>query len=287
MSARPQPLAHPVTEALACEPIGRAAIRALYRELAAYPKPGLVSMVDSGSHTDMDASTFVRSLLALRGYFGVIAAAGGSGARFCALQALGQDAEARMLAATRGANTHRGAIFSLGLLAAAAGWLLSSGQPLSGRALGETVRKRWGQAILDAREQAPLSHGGLVAERYGEGGARAEAAAGFPHLLDVGLPALRAALTRTADREAASVHCFFSVMAVLSDTNLLYRGGPAGLRYAQAAARRFLAEGGVERADWRESAAAVHGDFVVRRLSPGGSADLLAATLLVHEIARV
>ena len=177
-----QPLAHPVTEARAYEPIGRAAIRALYRELAAYPKAGLVSLVDSGSHTDMDASTFVRSLLALRSYFGVIATAGGSGVPFCALQALGQDAEARMLAATRGANTHRGAIFSLGLLAAAAGRLLSGGQPLSGRALGETVRKRWGQAILDTREHAPRSHGGLVAERYGEGGARTEAAAGFPHL---------------------------------------------------------------------------------------------------------
>ena len=60
-------------------PIGRAAIRALYAELALHPKPGLVSPLDSGSHDDMDMTTFMRSLFALRGYYRDIAAAGARG----------------------------------------------------------------------------------------------------------------------------------------------------------------------------------------------------------------
>src|SRR5690349_17241348 len=101
------------------EAIGRAATLSLYDELALSPKPGLVTLLDRGSHTDMDAHTFMRSLLALRGYFARIATLGAQGAGFPALQACGIEAEAHMLSATGGINTHRGAIFMLGLLCAA------------------------------------------------------------------------------------------------------------------------------------------------------------------------
>ena len=104
-----------------CERIGRLAVRSLYREVALAPKPGLVSPVDNGSHDDMDMSIFFRSLFALRHYFRDIARAGADGAGFATLQSLGLAAEAQMLAATGGINTHRGAIFNLGLLCAAAG----------------------------------------------------------------------------------------------------------------------------------------------------------------------
>src|SRR5688500_7492269 len=97
--------------------IGRKAIHALYTELTLYPKPGLVSPIDSGAHDDMNMATFMRSLFALRSYFREIARAGSRHADFAELQSLGLAAEHRMIAATRGANTHRGAIFTLGLLA--------------------------------------------------------------------------------------------------------------------------------------------------------------------------
>ena len=73
-----------------------------------------------------------------------------------------------------------------------------------------------------------------------------------------------------------------NVQPAVADTNLLHRGGLAGLRFAQRAARLFLEEGGVGRRDWRERALAVHRAFVARRLSPGGSADLLAMSLFVQ-----
>jgi len=91
--------------------LARSAVRALYAEVALEPKPGLVSFRDNGSHTDMTAATFLHSLFALRHYFGHIAQAGFEGADFGHLQALGLAAEARMLRATGGVNTHRGAVF--------------------------------------------------------------------------------------------------------------------------------------------------------------------------------
>src|SRR3954463_13514591 len=168
--------------------IGRAAVRALYTELALSPKPGLVSPLDSGAHDDMDMTTFMRSLFALRGYFCAIAAAGAVGADFTDLQALGMRAERRMLEATRGINTHRGAIFSLGLLAGAAGWLGAEGRSITGDALGHCITRRWGAAIVRAGEQASSSHGIEAVRRYGARGAREEAAAGFPLLFDLALP---------------------------------------------------------------------------------------------------
>lgn len=262
-------------------------MRALHRELVCYPKPGLVSRIDNGSHDDMTAATFMRSLFSLRHYFCQMALASASRTPFTLLRTLGLEAEQRMARATGGANTHRGAIFSLGLLAAAAGRLLRAGHTISGCALGNTVRHNWGDAIrASATASAPASHGLLMTARYRVGGARSEAAAGFPHVFDVGLPALVTELRNSNDIDRAMVHCFFNLMTTLPDTNLLYRGGGGGLRFAQSAANEFLARGGTARADWRKQAIAIHRAFVARRLSPGGSADLLAATVFVHLLQR-
>ncbi len=73
-------------------------------------------------------------------------------------------------------------------------------------------------------------------------------------------------------------------MAELDDTNLLHRGGPEGLDFAQSSARAFLDAGGVGAAGWRERALALHATFVEARLSPGGAADLLAVTLFLDSL---
>jgi triphosphoribosyl-dephospho-CoA synthase len=252
---------------------------ALLAELDTWPKPGLVSHRDSGSHTDMDASHFAASAAAIAPYLAQLTIVGAAGAEMPALRALGVAAEHAMLAATGGVNTHRGAIFGLGLLCAAAGanWSGAGWQPVR---LGETVRRRWGRAILCG--PIPLrSHGTDAWRRYGAGGARAQAAAGFPHALDFGLPALRAA---RADPAAGRVQAFFALLAEMADTNLLHRGGAEGLRFAQAAAAGFLAAGGVTREGWQAHAEAVHHAFVAHRLSPGGCADLLAISLFLDAL---
>ena len=261
------------------------AVACLDREVATWPKPGLVSHVDAGSHADMDAGTFRRSAEAIRPHLSALAEAGRAGARMARLRVVGIAAEADMMAATGGVNTHRGAIFGLGLLCAAAGY---ASRPVRGPAdqdgratLGIVVTRLWGAAILDG--PVPLrSHGTQARRLYRAGGARAEAAAGFPTLARIGLPALaEGRRLADGDEEAARLHCCFALVAALDDTNLLHRGGPAGLAFARATAAGFLKAGGVGAPGWRDRAAAVHRAFVARRLSPGGSADLLAMTLFV------
>ena len=254
------------------------ALECLILELAAYPKPGLVSHIDAGSHADMEAETFRASARAIHPYLRDLAT---SGAELCdmdRLRRIGVEAEIAMLAATGGVNTHRGAIFGLGLLCAAAG-ARAAGLELS---LGVIVARLWGEAILST-PVPERTHGGTALRRYGAGGARLEAARGFPTLYTIGLPALRRAMARTPDDEAAHVETCFALIAALEDTNLLHRAGPEGLAYARWAAGRFVADGGIAQCDWRKRAVAVHQAFVARRLSPGGSADMLAMTLFVHE----
>jgi triphosphoribosyl-dephospho-CoA synthase len=231
----------------------------------------------------MDAGTFRDSVTAITPFLGRLALAGAAGSEMDALRRIGLEAERAMLEKTRGANTHRGAIFGLGLLCAAAGatWIDTVlVQPLwSAGILGATVRRRWGTAIM--RGPIPLrSHGTDALRRFGAGGARAQAAAGFPNALQIGLPALRMGRALApGDPIAARVQSFFALLEATEDTNLLYRGGAAGLRFAQEQAAEFLGRGGVGQARWRERAAAAHQAFIDRRLSPGGCADLLAITL--------
>ena len=275
---------HVVVAQHECNAIALAAVRSLYDELSLYPKPGLVSLVDNGSHRDMDAGTFMRSLFALRRYFFRIAAAGVAGAPFTELKQLGIAAERRMLAATGGVNTHRGAIFSLGLLCAAAGRCKALGLPSTPDAVRATLQREWGAALAAHADAGGASHGLAMAARHGAGGAREEAALGLPSVFGVALPALQQAHAQTGCWERARIEALFALMAHASDTNVYYRGGAAGAALVRMLARRFIARGGVHRADWLRYATACHRIFTRRRLSPGGAADLLAAACLLHRL---
>jgi triphosphoribosyl-dephospho-CoA synthase len=252
------------------------------------PKPGLVSLRDNGSHTDMSAATFVKSLFALRHYFGHMARAGALAHPFEFLQALGLSAEDRMLAATGGINTHRGAVFLLGLLCAAAGRLAAQGDGLTAQSLRDSLLGHWGQALRwraeSAAQAAPVSNGQRAARRFGLRSAGDEAALGFPTLFEVSLPALQAALQAGHAPRAARVQAFFATMAVLDDTNTAHRGGWEGVQFVKNSAQNFLDAGGVAQAAWLQQARAIHADFVARRLSPGGAADVLAAACWLHEM---
>ncbi len=265
--------------------IGHAATLALYDELALSPKPGLVTLVDRGSHDDMDQHTFMRSLFALHHYFGQIAGAGHEGADFPTLERLGIEAESRMLAATCGINTHRGAIFMLGLLCASAGAVTRAhGGVAHPGQLRDALRAHWGEALVRRCQRTSTLPGGIAARRHGLRSASEEAALAFPVLFDTAVPALGAALARGLTPQQAQLDTLFHIMAVLDDSNLAHRGGLAGLRHAQGLARRFLAHGGVARPDGLEEAQAIARDFVARRLSPGGAADTLSAACWVTRI---
>ena len=198
------------------------AMRSLHAELRLYPKPGLVSHRDSGAHRDMDANIFVRSLFSLRHYFAEIAAAGIREARLSELQQIGLKAERRMLGSTKGVNTHRGAIFTLGLLATAAGCAWAWDVACSDETLRDIVVTRWGRDLrlgVVSHDLAP-SHGRQVAAKFDVTGARGEAVHGFPAVFDRGLPQLRLALSKGAGQDEALIHTFFSLLADVADTNV-------------------------------------------------------------------
>lgn len=257
------------------------AVRALYYELALYPKPGLVSFVDSGSHQDMNAQTFIRSLFSLRRYFYEIACAAYHHADFSILKDLGIAAEQRMLQATGGINTHRGAIFILGLFIAG----IASCQfeyPADLAFIPLHIQQKWGRALTE-HTGAPHSHGKEVLRKFKASGARGEALAGFPAIFNLGLPALKTARRNGASLQQSYLSCFFHLLAEVKDTNILYRSGQEGLAFVQRAARQFLTQGGITAPDYLVHAKKIHQQCVKRNISPGGTADLLAACILLSQ----
>ncbi|HEY4074850.1 MAG TPA: triphosphoribosyl-dephospho-CoA synthase MdcB [Herbaspirillum sp.] len=272
---------------LFCRQLARAAVRSLYQELTLYPKPGLVSLIDNGSHADMNAATFMRSLFSLRHYFFQIAEAGMQGAAFDKLKQLGMAAEGRMLRATGGVNTHRGAIFCLGMLCAAIASCHAQGIALSAAAIRANLSMQWGVALtqhakVSANEAA--SHGLQIAARHAVGGAREEGARGFPAVFEIALLQLDSTLGAGRNWQSAKIDALFALMAHIDDSNVYYRGAAEGNAIVKLHSRRFIDAGGTAAGDWQQRALDCHVLFTRHRLSPGGAADLLAAACLVHQM---
>ncbi|WP_082584193.1 triphosphoribosyl-dephospho-CoA synthase MdcB [Noviherbaspirillum sp. Root189] len=270
-----------------CAEVGRIAIVSLYDELSLYPKPGLVSLVDNGSHDDMTAETFLRSLFSLRHYFVRMAEAGMRQQSFFTLKHLGIAAEKRMMLATGGVNTHRGAIFAVGLLCASAGVCRAQKTLISASSIRAALVSEWGAELLHhAQDIKGNSHGIQVANRYAASGAREEAALGMPSVFEIALPMLKTTLGKTDCWERARIDALFALMASVSDTNVYYRGGSLGAQMVKTCARDFLARGGTGSTDWREYAISCHRRFTEKKLSPGGAADLLGATCFVFRVEK-
>jgi triphosphoribosyl-dephospho-CoA synthase len=266
--------------------LAESAVSALMLELGAYPKPGLVSPKDSGAHTDMDFKLMGRSANALLIPFAGIAAAGREARPFeAALIPLGLAAEREMLRVTDGINTHRGAIFTLGMLVAAMARAETSAEPVTPDRVRAVLLEMWGDALRAhaTSNGADASHGALVRKTTGAGGARAEAARGFPGIFETGIPVYRKALNAGLDPNAARDHTLFALMEAAEDSNVIFRGGSEAADFVRGSAAEFLGVGGCFAEGWVERAENIHREFIRRNLSPGGCADLLSGTLLVME----
>ena len=276
--------------------IGALATRALTDEVNTTPKPGLVDRANSGSHRDMNLATFEASIAALASYWERCVEIGQETAElseretFARLRAAGIEAEKDMLSATGGVNTHKGAIFTLGAVCGAAGRLWRPEEPCRdvGRLLEECaalVRDAVASDLAAARElpEEELTAGERSYRRYGLPGIRGEVAAGLPGVAQVALPAFETALEAGRSRNDAGVIALLHLIARGTDTNMIARGGP---EEAEAAARRVREL--LERSPMpdMEAVARLDEDFITRNLSPGGCADLLAATYFLHDLAR-
>ena len=257
------------------------AMRALWEELITYPKPGLVSLIDTGSHSDMNAETFKHSIYSLRHYFFQMAELGSQDADFSILKLAGIRAEQLMLAATGGVNTHRGAIFILGLLVAAAAYRYK--YAITNISLGDLVVDRWGSSLLCHRG-SPNSHGAQVNQIYGKCGAVNEVLSGYNSVYRFALPVYNSVAAKTGSVKLARVQSFFTLMANVIDTNALHRGGLSGLVFSQNLAKNFLDAGGVYADDWEIAAKEIHTKLVALKISSGGCADLLGASLFIDKV---
>lgn len=256
------------------------AVDALIAEALLTPKPALVDLRGSGAHCDLDLNRLLGSARSLHGTFLQMAAfaAGREPDQMLRerLARIGRAGERDMLAATGGANAHRGAIWVVGLLVA--------GRAMSGAgADARAVAAQAGHiAVMPDRFAPPQdSHGARACRRYGVVGARGEACAGFPHVVEVGLPALWAARARGLEETCARLDALMAIMASLDDTCLLHRGGLPALETAQRGARTVLAAGGSSSAAGRHALLRLDADLLARNASPGGCADLLAACLFL------
>lgn len=262
------------------------AVRSLLYEVCVTPKPGLVDREDSGSHTDMDIFTFLSSASALWFYFAQCAETGMDTRNLPPqqvlppLRKLGQAAEEEMYRATGGVNTHKGAIFSLGIACAAAGRLPRSawGAPEAVAAMaGEIAQGIVAADFAGLTWETAKTAGEKLYLRYGLTGVRGQVEAGLPAVLQAGLPTLEARLAQGKDMNDAGCAALLALMATGNDTNLIARGGlSAGAQVAQAAAG-LLAAGPTP-----QSLRQMNWDLVSQHLSPGGSADLLALCYFLH-----
>jgi triphosphoribosyl-dephospho-CoA synthase len=272
------------TNAQECiESMAALATSALIDEAELTPKPGLVDLHSNGAHTDLNFDLMCLSAKSLQTTFADMAAVahGSKPSQQLreSLACIGRNGEKVMLEATGGVNTHRGAIWALGLLTAAAA--------IAGyRALPSDIARIAGEISRFPDRFAPVadSHGLRVRRQFGTSGARGEAHQGFPHVVKLGLPALLMSRSRRMSETHARLDSLLAIMAHLEDTCLLHRGGIPALHTARQGARSILSVGGTSVNEGWLALRKLDTDLVALHASPGGSADLLAAVLFLDRI---
>lgn len=260
------------------------AAEAMYREVKLTPKPGLVDGDNNGAHHDMNITLFMASISAVAPWFprffaqGLATADSPAPKTLLAIRPTGLACEQAMFNATVGVNTHKGGIFSLGLLCAAAGRLVKSHQMLSQRNLCREIRAMC--AGLVDHELRKTGHaktkGEYLFQTLGLTGARGEAENGFNTVTSYGLPQWERALQEGLSEQDALLKMLLALMAANPDTNVVSRSGLKGLKYVQRYARRVLNIKNLSGEKLRKALVNMDKALIARNISPGGSADLLA-----------
>lgn len=253
--------------------VGQYLTQAILLEVSTHPKPGLVTRLSNGAHKDMSIFTFMMSSAVLSKAFND-------------LQDIGQAHRgtlAELLRVTKGVNTQRGILFAGGIVSAVSGYAMNMG--LSRDALLPMIKEM--AAGLVAKELKNLDHAAMTAGeklyyKYGITGIRGEVENGFPSVVNYGLPALEDAFDKGATINDALVHALISLMTVVEDSNVIWRTDYDTLLEVQRIAKNILSLGSVFTEKGRMAIAETERYFLQRRISPGGSADLLSVTITLY-----
>ncbi|MDF7667362.1 triphosphoribosyl-dephospho-CoA synthase CitG [Orbaceae bacterium ESL0727] len=278
------------------------AMQALLKEVCLSPKPGLVDMNNTGSHRDMDFTTFIASIRAIApwldqfyhyGYAFMDSIEARSHAITSALlsgennpyflqgiRPLGIQCEQAMFAATKRVNTHKGGIFAFGLLLSAIGYLQKQSSQLDYQKICRVVATIC-HGIVDhelTQKVDTSSMGEKLFKRHQLAGARGEAESGYRTVREISLPIYIEMRDKGYDEESSLLQALLYLLAYNPDTNLVARGGLEGLAFVQQAAKQLLRAGGICQTTGRQALYDLDLALIKRNLSPGGSADLIAIT---------
>lgn len=269
--------------------IAAAAVQSLIDEVNTTPKPGLVDRRNNGSHTDMSIRHFIDSANALLSYFTECVKIGQETAdqspqnTFSPLRQAGLTAEKTMYKVTGGINTHKGVIYTLGVLCGSIGRLWSPEKPIGDISLilSECAKMVQGSMEFSVSTAESVTAGQQAYFKYGIGGVRAEVATGLPSVAKLGLPCYQKALDAGLCPNDAGAITLLHLITQVEDTNLYHRGGREGAAWAAQSAKMLLQASPyppiqlIERLD---------DSFIAQNLSPGGCADLLAVTYFLHSL---
>ena len=274
--------------------LGELAVEAMLFEAACTPAPGLVDRANSGAHADMDFYAFMSSTAALTHTLARCAQAGYNHAAAPAgllsvLRIIGTEGERQMLKATGGVNTHKGLLFSLGIAAAAAGFLIGRQHKINFAeilAAVKAIAKDIVREFESIKDKPPneLTAGERLYKQYGITGIRGEIAAGLPAINSVGLPVLKKAL-KTLSVNDALVETLLHLISVVEDTTVMNRHNPEKLRsWVNKKVRKAITAGGMYSVEGRKLVQELDQEFILHNVSPGGAADLLAVTWFIYRI---
>lgn len=270
--------------------IAHLATQALQAELDTTPKPGLVDKDNNGAHRDMDYALMQRSIDTLHPYFVKLALLGCADAlpSHTTIRDAGIEAEKAMLSATNGVNTHKGALFSMGLAVVAAAHeerkiAANEEQILKERNGGEDVLVSLQTTIKALAASFPDTSGthGSKAKLLSKGttaikGALDNAREGYEMLFAEWLPFY---IERRKEHDAHTLHkTLLRIMCDLDDTNVIYRTDLATAEEVKQEARALLdnfSKAALKDMDRR---------YTARNISPGGAADMLSLTIFIGSI---
>ena len=281
--------------------IGLLMQKALFYEVNTSLKPGLVDRLHNGSHKDMGLSTFINSAYSLSDYFCQCVKEGLScdcskkdlPLLFQKLRSIGKQAEKTMLFATQGINTHKGIIFSGGILCGAIGYYISTNsRDISSEnflsSLSEICRYMLPALLNDyltLTQNTAKTNGEKLYLEYKITGIRGEAKEGFPHLFNTGFPLFQAVLKEDFTLWQAGLITLLHYIAYTEDTNLIIRSDYQLACKIQKDLQQFLAHATYEKQ--LSILPKLDAFFVSRNISPGGSADMLALTYFLYFIQNI
>ncbi len=251
------------------------AVCSLYDELALFPKPGLVSFIDSGAHQDMDGALLFRSLFGLRHYYFQVGLQATHNHPPHALVNLGIQAEQRMHTITGGINTHRGAIFALGIFCTSICKLSTRYQSFSTTDLHHAILEDWSE-FLEKHHRNENTHGVLVKQKFAVADAKQIAIEGYALVFE-----LFHKLIGSVDDDKAlfGLKAYQHLLLALDDINILYRTGIQGLEFARQHIQTITFD---DKHQTMQQALNIHRLFSQKNISPGGVADMLGVLYFLH-----